>query len=126
MNDIRRYWDEENKKFFYSGWHKDENGNEYYKSLPDFALRNKKKGDACTGLYDKNNNLIFQGDIIIPFDARHPECDFSCSKSQIIFKDGHFCERNPYNDFYLSNKCQHEIIGNSYENPELLEEKCTH
>ena len=100
----------------------------------------------CTGLRDKNGKLIYEGDIIrvqyigaqIPLFSHQ----FSNLPEDEIFSiiydyDWHkFCCKNPnykkaceihsldLNAIQINteNK-QYEIIGNIYENPELLEEK---
>ena len=71
-----------------------------------------------TGLKDKNGKEIYEGDIISANDMLN---DF------IIFKDGGFnldggesSENLLYQLEYYGNP---EVIGNIYENPELLEDK---
>ena len=100
----------------------------------------------CTGLKDKNGNLIFEGDIIavqyigaqIPLFSRQYSNLPEDERFAIIYNyDWHkFCCENPnYKktceihsldldaiQINTENK-QYEVIGNIYENPELLEEK---
>lgn len=84
----------------------------------------------CTGLKDHNNNLIYEGDIISvkiqTQDAFNVEEYYSENyKGEIIFKEGEFAirvidtKKQPISLYYYANGC--EIIGNIYENPELLE-----
>ncbi|EAU00370.1 YopX family protein [Campylobacter curvus] len=86
-----------------------------------------------TGLKDRNGKEIYEGDILEfranPFDRKR-------DLFQVVFKDGGF--RDEWNNYIgqylppdirnkqggrvrLNEAC--EIIGNIYENPELLEEK---
>jgi len=100
----------------------------------------------CTGLKDKNGNLIFEGDIIavqyigaqIPLFSRQFSNLPEDERFAIVYNyDWHkFCCENPnYKktceihsldldaiQINTENK-QYEVIGNIYENPELLEEK---
>ena len=84
----------------------------------------------CTGLKDKNGKLIYEGDIISvkikTQDAFNVEEYYSENyKGEIIFKEGEFAirvidtKKQPISLYYYANGC--EIIGNIYENPELLE-----
>lgn len=78
-----------------------------------------------TGLTDKNGTKIFEGDII--------ECDWFNAmvkiehrKHLIIFDRASFCGEwrignNKYNNF-LHDTFNRKIIGNIYDNPELMEE----
>lgn len=79
----------------------------------------------CIGRKDKNNNLIFEGDIIEYID---PEGDNE-TIIDVVYWGGdypafdlqnHEVECNAF--AYLSNNGWHiEVVGNIYENPELLE-----
>lgn len=76
----------------------------------------------CTGLKDDNGKLIFEGDII-KFGSRFE----SMSGVRFIEKNAGFLIKDKFNDWkwlydvvYSTNN---EIIGNIYENPELLEKK---
>ncbi|WP_421434093.1 YopX family protein [Streptococcus suis] len=67
-----------------------------------------------TGLFDKNGKEIFEGDVVNIFGEK---------LSQIYYSEGAFCVEvlnggTPLH-VYLSEHL--EIIGNIYENPELVE-----
>lgn len=80
----------------------------------------------CTGLKDKNGKLIFEGDICAFDDRKNPKYDkyFCKDKGGRII---HYVEWDE-NGFKF-NHCQFceteymEILGNIYENPELLTKK---
>ena len=68
-----------------------------------------------TGIKDKNNVEIFEGDIVSYFRK---------SNSVIEWKDGGFIIKRVMDgeyDFMQSRIAEIEVIGNIYENPELLE-----
>ena len=77
-----------------------------------------------TGLYDKNKKMIWEGDIVrIQNNYKTDEPVDAVTK--VFFKDGAF-----ETDFYatliriaLPGNWIVEVIGNIYENPELLESK---
>ncbi|MEI4302692.1 YopX family protein [Streptococcus suis] len=67
-----------------------------------------------TGLFDVNDKEIFEGDVVKVFDDK---------LSKIYYSDGAFCVDilnggTPLHAFLSE---QLEIIGNIYENPELME-----
>lgn len=78
----------------------------------------------CTGLKDKNGNLIYEGDIL--------KNNFTTAMYEVVFRNAGFYFRLyfkgynetidylPLDENFVSIT---EIIGNIHENPELLEEK---
>lgn len=81
----------------------------------------------CTGLTDKNGKLIYEGDIIkIPNDFDTYGM-FAGEKREVYFYEGGFrlkpkWDKNSRGN-WLEDTNAFEIIGNIYENPELLEDK---
>jgi len=98
----------------------DENGcNTAFEALPKDV---NHKIMQCTGLNDKNGKEIYEGDII---KFQWPNEDYDLAK--IIFIRGGFMANRLAEDgvdnIMLSIACRNsEIIGNVYENPELLKE----
>lgn len=94
------------------------NGNIAY--LDDNAMRNYIV-QQCTGLKDKNGTLIYENDFIKNYDYRFYKViwqdDAACFLVENI-KTG--CKQGIYSLISLSNDL--EVIGNIYENKELLNE----
>lgn len=64
-----------------------------------------------TGLKDKLGKEIYEGDIIQPEDSK---------KDVVIFSDGLFHRKHETTKTPIRNLGEIEVIGNIYENPELL------
>lgn len=68
----------------------------------------------CTSLKDKNGKLIYEGDIVK--DLIIPEIFYIVK----WFNSGFYLESTISGSFLKFNDTQQEVIGNIYENPELL------
>jgi hypothetical protein len=65
-----------------------------------------------TGLKDKNGKEIFEGDVTTSEIGDEPMA--------VVFWEGCFCHKWPDGNGHIFNPKNIEIIGNIYENPELL------
>ena len=89
----------------------------------------------CTGLKDKNGKLIYEGDLLKPFEEEDERVEVVWSEEKARFElmiqwtdpcywNGLYEETRKgrdyydFDDFYVKD---FEVIGNVYENPELLE-----
>ena len=66
-----------------------------------------------TGLKDKNGKEIYEGDILDNEGARQ--------KYEVIFHNGCFCISQGGLGYHIFNEKKVEVIGNIYENKDLLE-----
>lgn len=84
----------------------------------------------CSGLKDKNNNLIYEGDIVsvkVETQDFFGEDEYYSEnyKGEIILEKGEIAidvidtTKHPISLYYHAKGCK--IIGNIYENPKLLE-----
>lgn len=127
-----RAWDTTNKEMFKDTFAITESGQvvvveqEFVTSIPDYVFVDHLVIMQSTGLHDKNGKEIFEGDAIaievddtgMPINARV----FQNSKIGVlmfhVFEDN---EDVPMVELLEDNSVAFEIIGNIYENPELLE-----
>lgn len=92
-------------------------------TLVKYSVYPEKVGE-CTGLTDKNGKKIFEGDIVTAQDnvIGSPFCDGITGK--IVYDETAFFiePKDPMESQWLFNECAvYKIIGNIYDNPELLE-----
>jgi len=118
MREIRvRAWDKDTKKWL---WYDDIpcgpldcTGDQPFMSIGTW---NNIELCLFTGLLDSNGKKIWEGDVIVLPGYNQ--------NSEVLFRQGMFCAEEdgsffPLSQFYSTV----EVIGNIYENPELLEKK---
>jgi uncharacterized phage protein (TIGR01671 family) len=126
MRDIKfRYWDKITKKLYEVGqidWDKKTiSPKNYIGYTQSFISFEQTELMEYTGLKDKNGVEIYEGDIVKSL----------INIFVVVYEKGSFCvkgiNRNQkytiYQELMMSDKAKLslEIIGNNYENPELLE-----
>ena len=121
-----KYWDGELKQMCDVRaivWHNNMIANiEVFDSKTMFRNPNMFYGHALleyTGLKDKNGKEIWEGDIVLDHYGADPQ-----RKWQIVYENAQFQIQTKYLMCYLHTADCLEVIGNIYENPELLEVKC--
>lgn len=110
-----RFWDKKQQKFRYDLYISNEGVFEIYKDYGGMFTSDQRKDNVTenvivqqfTGLIDKNNKLIFEGDLI-----NYP----AYRNEEIIFKKGRFCFKNgfllPTND---AARLDIEVVGHIFE-----------
>lgn len=78
-----------------------------------------------TGLFDKNGVEVFDGDIVNAYDTDRNEGQIYKTVNLtgvVTYRENAFClkQGNVLNDLWVHSE-EFEVIGNIYENPELLE-----
>lgn len=85
------------------------------------VLTYQKTISQFTGLYDKNGIGIYEGDIVIQQGYHGKKIPmvvkFECGAFIVGYHEGSSTKRRP---MLLNSQC--EVIGNIYDNPELVEE----
>lgn len=77
-----------------------------------------------TGLTDKNGKEIFEGDILsIETDEENVKVEVSwdSERALFVFESKKYSEKEALGELFEDNSYPFKIIGNIYENPELLE-----
>lgn len=76
----------------------------------------------CTGLKDKNGKLIYEGDVV-KFSSLYGHAIFEIKWNEEFATFGYEDKETDFSEFgKLYNDAAYiEVIGNIYENPELLE-----
>jgi len=109
-----RIWDKQNKKFHFSG-STPSMLTSFFEHTAVLNTRDEMPYQQFTGLSDMNKNWIYEGDI---FRDR----DWSIARAEVEFENGMFgflYEED--NSFIPLFDCKSiEIIGNKFENPELI------
>lgn len=123
MKEIKfRAWDEAKKEMIYSNH---EGGLRQFFDYTDNPnpITNEIKFMEFTGLNDKNDKEIFEGDIIEGGYLNPITNEFHSKKFLIEYGKGGYIGRligySPYGDTLLM-FITGEVIGNTYETPELL------
>jgi len=90
-------------------------------ALPVWKSANGAKLRQYTGLHDKNGKEIYEGDIVTGKRDSHWHGGYDRVRGTAYFSDSHLAFRvDGIGGGWLHNVEEMEVIGNTYENPELL------
>lgn len=96
----------------------DSDNNEGYiaNGIGDHHMVRKETVGQCIGLKGKNDKEIYEGDIVEFNDVR----DDIGSVGLVVYGNGSYCIEREYIRHYRWMDYDVEVIGNVYENPELI------
>ena len=121
MEDIFKYrfWDEEAKKMHHFDLFDTDEDIILGEDGPIYTNYNFDRTSQCTGLKDKNKELIYGGDIVKRQNRYIGIVIFESGCFKIEWQDGVYYNNARHIDDYQPSNL--EIIGNIYQTPELLE-----
>ena len=126
-----------NDRFKFRIWHKPTKTMEYNGLWTGYPNIQKKMSDnnfiimQCTGITDKNGKLIYEGDVLKnllngkKYKVEWVGCQASFELHQILSpNDEGYKKAQPIAIYFANGGFQRfQVLGNIYENPELLDVK---
>lgn len=102
----------------------------YSRSCDDYLNLDVDEIDQCTGLKDKNRELVFEGDVVyhLRYDApysnkrksKNIRCVVKWDDSRLCYYFDNIEKEQVFICFKFGESKEIEVIGNIHENPELL------